>query len=192
MDSAPRASSLIDTAGPSWVSGRGGLGQLIAGDDDVALEQDRRTVLALVELGAQRRMPALLRLHRVVLRIHQAKLEGRDLAQQILDLGRVLHAGQLHVDPIQPLALHDRLRHAQLVDAIHERGAVLLERVVLARLDLGRRQHHVDRRCRRCRSWWKLSVLSTFLSAAMHRGGCRVPAGSVTRRPSAIDRRRRS
>src|ERR1017187_8881393 len=126
--------------------GRCRLRQLIARDHDIALEQYRRAFLALIQLAAQRRAPAPLGLPGTVLRIPQPELERRHLAEQILDLGRVLHAGQLHVDAIQPLALHDRLGYPQLVDAVHKRGAVLLQGIVLARLDLHRRQQHVDRR----------------------------------------------
>ena len=186
IDSAPRASSLIETAGPFLAGGGGRAGELIAGDDHFALEQDRRAVLALVELGAERRVSALLGLHRTVLRIHQPELQRRDLAEQILHLGRILHARQLHVDAVQALSLHDRLGHAQFVDAIRERGAVLLQRVVLARLDLRRGQHHVDCRAgrRRCAGECQIG-LSTFRSAALT-AAVSAPAGSVTRRPFGI------
>ena len=66
------------------------------------------------------------------------------LPRMSFDLGRVLHARKLHVDAIQALALHDRLGHPQLIDAIAQRGDVLLDRVVLALLDLRGRQRGDD------------------------------------------------
>ena len=98
----------------------------------------------MVELGPERHASALLGLQRIVLRIDQPELERRDLAKHVLDLSRILHARQLHVDAIQSLALHDRLGDAEFIHAVHQRGAILLERVVLARFDLCRTEHHVD------------------------------------------------
>ena len=57
-------------------------------------------------------------------RIDQAVFERRDLAEDVLDLGGVLHAGQLHHDAVEALALHDGLGDAELVDAIAQRGDV--------------------------------------------------------------------
>ena len=39
----------------------------------------------------------------------------------------ILHAGKLHHDAVQTLALHHRLGHAQLVDTVPQGGGVLLD-----------------------------------------------------------------
>ncbi len=56
-----------------------------------------------------------------------------------VDVRGILHARQLHRDAIAALALHYRLGHAQLVDAIAQHREVLLDRGVLALHDLRRR-----------------------------------------------------
>ena len=55
----------------------------------------------------------------------------RGAADDVLGLGGVLHAGQLHHHAVSALLLDHRLGHAQLVDAVVQRGDVLLERLVL-------------------------------------------------------------
>jgi hypothetical protein len=54
-------------------------------------------------------------------------------ADDVLGLGGVLHAGQLHHHAVGALLLDHRLGHAELVDAVVQRGDVLLERLVLHR-----------------------------------------------------------
>ena len=89
--------------------------------------------VAVVEkLAAERRATALLRLQRVLVRADQAELQGRGGAEHALGLRRVLHAGQLHDDAVQALALHHRLGHAELVDAVAQRHGVLLDREIAA------------------------------------------------------------
>ena len=73
-----------------------------------------------------------LRLGRVV---DEARFERRRAADDVLRLRRVLHAGQLDDDAIGALLLDDGLRHAELVDAVVQGADVLLQRVVLDRLD---------------------------------------------------------
>ena len=98
-----------------------------------------------VELRTQRRAAELRGLERVVLHVLETELERGHAAQDVLDLGRILHAGQLHVDAVETLALHDRLGHAQLVDPVAQRRDVLLDRVVLALAHLGGREHREHR-----------------------------------------------
>ena len=66
-------------------------------------------------MPAQRRAAALLGLERVVVLVHEPELEGRGRAEDALGLGRVLHARELDDDPVQTLALNDRLGDAQRV-----------------------------------------------------------------------------
>ena len=66
-------------------------------------------------------------LHRM-LGIHHAKLQGRRGAQDLLCLGGVLHAGQLHDDAVAALLLNDRLGDTELVDPVAQGGDVLLQR----------------------------------------------------------------
>ena len=61
-------------------------------------------------------------------------LERRGAAEDFLRLGRVLHARQLHHDAVGALLLDDRLRHAELVHPVAQRGDVLLEREILRAL----------------------------------------------------------
>ena len=83
---------------------------------------------------------------RVVLVVHQPELERGRGAEDAQRLVRILHAGQLHGDAVDALARHDRLGHAELVDAVAQRGDVLLDREVLALLDLRRASaRRVDR-----------------------------------------------
>ena len=56
----------------------------------------------------------------------------------------ILHAGQLHDDAVEALAGDDRLRDAEFVHAIAQRGDVLLDREVLPLLDLRRAQTDRD------------------------------------------------
>ena len=121
---------------------------MIAGDDDVALEQRRQPIAGFVKLGAERRATALHGLRHIVLRVDKTEFEGRYLAEQILDLGGVLHARQLHGDTIEALPLHDGLGDTEFVDAVTQRGEVLRDRVVLTFLDLRRSQHELDDRPR--------------------------------------------
>ncbi len=66
----------------------------------------------------------------------EAKLQRCDLAQDVLGLGGVLHARQLHIDAIEALALHDGLGNAQLIDAVAQGDEVLLDGIVLPVADL--------------------------------------------------------
>src|SRR5690606_30425903 len=55
---------------------------------------------------------------------------------------RVRHAGQLHEDAVQALALYDRLGHAELVDAVTQCQRVLLDCEILPLADRGLREAH--------------------------------------------------
>ena len=115
----------------------GGVDQLLAGRDHVALQQHRAAVALPVEPGAERRVAGARRLERAAIGVDQAEFEGRDLAEQPHDLGGVLHARHLHGDAVLALPLHDGLGDAERVDAILERRDVLLDREILPLLDRG-------------------------------------------------------
>jgi hypothetical protein len=66
-----------------------------------------------------------------VLGVHQPVFQRRGGAEQLLQPRRVLGAGQLHDDAPLALALDDGLGDAQGVDAVAQRGDVLLQREVL-------------------------------------------------------------
>ncbi len=117
-----------------------GVHQLLTGDDDVALEQDRLVLAGVIELRAERRALGTLGLGRVILVVDQPELERRGGAEHAQRLVRILHAGQLHDDPVDALPRDDRLRHAEFVHAIAQRRDVLLDREVLALLDAVRRE----------------------------------------------------
>ena len=94
----------------------------------------------MMQLGAERRAAAALRLERVVLLIDEMELERRRRAQHALRRRGILDAGQLDEDAVESLALHDGFGHAELVDAIAQRQRVLLDREVLALADRGLRE----------------------------------------------------
>ncbi len=76
----------------------------------------------------------------VVLVVDEPELQRRRRAEHAQRLVRVLHARQLHHDAVHALPGDDRLRDAEFVDAIAQRRDVLLDREVLALLDLVRAQ----------------------------------------------------
>ncbi|MCY1497592.1 hypothetical protein D9M68_315580 [compost metagenome] len=122
----------VDLRATVLVVAGAGIGDLVTGDDHAALQLDRRTA-RLAELeglggGAQR-----IRLG------GQAELQVGGLAENPLGLGGVLHAGQLDHDAVGALALHQRLGHTQLVDAVADGGEVLLDRVFADFRQLGGR-----------------------------------------------------
>ena len=63
--------------------------------------------------------------------LDHAHFEGGGTAEDVLGLGRVLHARQLHHDAVDALLLDHRLGHAEFVDAVVQRGDVLLDRRLL-------------------------------------------------------------
>jgi hypothetical protein len=60
--------------------------------------------------------------------VDHADFQGRGAAEDVLGLGRVLHAGQLHDDAVGALLLDDRFGDAEFVDPVVQGGDVLLER----------------------------------------------------------------
>ena len=122
ISSPPALSSVTSTSGPLLAGARGRVDELVAGDDDVALEH--HLVAVLVHRRSSRRS-ARGRSAGIGPRIDQPVFERRDLAEHVLHFRGVLHAGQLHDDAIEALALHDGLGDAELVDAIAQRGDVL-------------------------------------------------------------------
>jgi hypothetical protein len=119
--------------------------ELLARRDHLALEQHRAALAGLVEPGTQRRAAEARGLCGVVLVIHEAELEGGRGTEHAQRLVRVLHAGQLHGDPVDALARDDRLGHAEFVHPVAQRRDVLLDREVLALLHLVRRESHRHR-----------------------------------------------
>ena len=120
--------------------GRTGVGQLVARQDEFALEQHRLAAAVVVELGADGRTAGALCFDGAVDRVAEAELEGGDLAENANDLGSVLHARQLHRNAGLTLPLHHRLGDAEAVNAVIQGSDVLLDGEVLAGLDLRRRQ----------------------------------------------------
>ena len=100
----------------------------------------------MVELGG-RRDAALHGVADVVLVVGQPELEGRGGPEDLLGARGVLHAGQLDHDPAFALLLDHRLGDAELVDAVAQRGQVLLQRELLQLLHCGLRhpqlEHHI-------------------------------------------------
>jgi hypothetical protein len=59
--------------------------------------------------------------------VDHADFQGGGAAEDVLGLGGVLHAGQLHHDAAGALLLDHRFGHAEFVDAIAQGGDVLLQ-----------------------------------------------------------------
>ena len=96
----------------------GGVGELVPGDDQVAAQERRRAIALVAQDRTQRRSSGPIRGEGVVLPVHEAEFDRGGGAEDALGLGGVLHAGQLHDDAVQALALHHRLGHAQLIDPV--------------------------------------------------------------------------
>ena len=110
------------------------VGDAVAGQYDLLLHQIGRAVAVVEQLVAERHLPAIAACNDAriaVLLVHHPHFQGRGAAEDVLGLRRVLHAGQLHDDTVGARLLHDRLGHAQLVDAIAQGGEVLLQGEVL-------------------------------------------------------------
>jgi hypothetical protein len=97
----------------------------LAGDDDVALEVfvGAGAILAAV-------LEALALWRGSVGERHQAELQVGHLAEDTLGLGRVLDTRQLDNDAVAALALHQRLRYAEFIDAVAQRREVLAHGVI--------------------------------------------------------------
>ena len=109
-----------------------GVGQVFAGQDDLLLDDHRLAVALQKTLGAKRHWAAAAFGGSSFGAVFdQAHFQRRGAAQNVLGLGCVLHAGQLHDDTVNALLLDHRLGHAQLVDPVVQRQHVLLERLVL-------------------------------------------------------------
>ncbi len=126
---------------------RGGVHQIRAGGDDLALQKRRPavTIHLAVEFQPRAQRRAVLR-HRflhVVLRVGEPELQRRHLAEDVLHFGRVDDAGQRDRDPVGALLAYFRLGHAQFVDAVVQRNDVLLDGIALAVGDLGGGQRRI-------------------------------------------------
>ena len=118
----PSPSRLICTLGmPFWSKLAWALDTLLTGDDDLALEPFAHAP-ARSALRYSKRW--LLRRRRVRVG-DQPELEIGHLAQDALGFGGVLDTRQLHHDAVASLALHQRLRHAEFVDPVAQRGEIL-------------------------------------------------------------------
>ena len=108
-----------------------GIGQVVAGQYDLLFHHHGRTVALFEQLVAKGHRAAGLGGAGLGGFIDHADFQGRGAPQNVFGLGSVLHARQLHHDAVQALLLNHRLGHAQLVDAVVQRGDVLLERLLL-------------------------------------------------------------
>ena len=109
-----------------------GIGQVFAGQDDLLFDNHGLAVALEKALGTEGNGTI------VVLGgagfgavFHQTHFQRGGTAQNVLGLGRVLNAGQLHHDAVDTLLLNHRLGHAQFIDPVVQRHHVLLERLVL-------------------------------------------------------------
>src|SRR5258706_7484315 len=113
------------------------VGQPVAREHDLFPHEKGLAVALYVELVAEGDLPALSRRERrrvhVVL-VHHPHLEGRGAPEDLLGLGGVLHAGELHHDAVRALLLDHGLGDPQLVDAVVQSLDVLLEREFLRAL----------------------------------------------------------
>ena len=111
------------------VEARLGIGEVVAGQHDLALDDQRRSAALDVTLGAERHRPVSGgRGQRLGTLVDHAQLERRGAADDVLGLRGVLHARQLDDDAVGALLLDHRLGDAELVDAVVQRGDVLGDR----------------------------------------------------------------
>ena len=109
-----------------------GVGQVVTCEHHLLFDDQRPAIALDVALGAEGHQAAgLLGRTRFGAFVDHAHLQGGGAAQDVLGLGRVLHAGQLHHDAVQALLLNHRLGHAQLIDPVVQRGDVLFECLLL-------------------------------------------------------------
>ena len=86
-----------------WLSKPAGVGQAVAGEYDLFLDQQRTSAAFDVELGAERHLAADCRFERARRVVDHADFERRGAAEDVLRLGGVLHAGQLDDDAVGAL-----------------------------------------------------------------------------------------
>ena len=145
------AAGLVQAHGHSrllvLVEGGRGVGELLAGEDGLTPQHHRGATPLAEQVGAEGHHAVLAGQGPLGLGAHvyQPGFQRGGTAQDVLGACRVLHAGQLHHDPVGALALDDRLGHAQFVDPVVQRGDVLLHRVVQegAHGGLGQRQQQL-------------------------------------------------
>ena len=105
--------------------------EVFAGQDDLAAHQQGTAVAIRVAFKPERDRAGGERARRGGRIVHHANFECCRTAKDILGLGDILYARQLHDDPVVALLLDDGLGHAKLVDPVVQRGDVLLERAGL-------------------------------------------------------------
>ena len=102
---------------------------LITGDDDVAIEQNRAAVLTTVIQTGIERYVAILCSHPVGGRaVYQAVFERCGGAEDVLGARGVLHTRQLHHDALQALLLYHGFGYAEFIDTVAQGHDVLLQR----------------------------------------------------------------
>ena len=118
--------------------------EVLTGQHHSPLDDDGAEATVHKTLGTERHRAAAgnrgLRFGAV---IDHAQLQRGGTADDVLGLGGVLNARQLHDHAVQSLLLNHRLGHAQLIDPVVQRGDVLLQRGVL--------HGHLGRRLERAR-----------------------------------------
>src|SRR5574343_1369326 len=104
-----------------------GVGQSVAGQHDLLLDQQRLAAALVVNLGAERRVAGQRRFQRAGRVVDHADFQRRGAAEDVLGLGGVLHAGQLDDDAVGTLLLDHRLGDAEFVEPVVQGRDVLLE-----------------------------------------------------------------
>ena len=107
-----------------------GVGDVVAGQHDVFLDQQRNAVAFDEIFGAERDLAAGSLFQRggvVLLFVHHTDFQSRGAPQDFLGLGGILHARQLDDHTVEALLLDDRFGDAQFVDAVVQRVHVLLQ-----------------------------------------------------------------
>ena len=102
----------------------------IARQHHLFFHQYRAAAALGVKLGAEGDLTAQCRVHFALL-IHHAHLQRGGATEDVLGLGGVLHAGQLHNHAVDAGLLNDGFSHPQLIDAVTKRSDVLLNGRIL-------------------------------------------------------------
>src|SRR5687767_4814414 len=96
----------------------------------------------MLQLRAERRAAAALRLVRVILLVDEMELERCRGAEHAFRRSWILDAGQLDQNAVEPLPLDHCLGDAELIDAVAQGHGVLLNREILALANRGLGELH--------------------------------------------------
>ena len=103
------------------------VGQPVAGQRHLLLDQERPAAAFDVEFGAERHLAGECRFQCARRVVDHADFQRCRAPEDVFCLGRILHAGELHDDAVGALLRDHRFGHAEFVDPVVQRTHVLLD-----------------------------------------------------------------